>query len=220
MKRSRASLPADWPADYVYSTSCRMSEIHPALLEQFISTGHPEDAHAVYPLIEKGGVHPHLELKKITAQVKGADGRPHPLSRARYGKRVHRGLFAKRGLPDGVELGEYVGELQLLAADWKRGLKDFDHAWTLKSGPFLFVLNAKKFANELAFINDYRGIGRSANAKPKWVVHKGLFHLIVVTTCPIRPGEEVLIDYGVGYWEAASRKQLLPPSFCEIEDQK
>ena len=196
--------PKNWPEGFVYARRCRSSQLHPSLLEEFIKTGCEEDCEITSQVIEKGLIHPSLSLVKITHRMN------HPLSYSKYGKRSHYGVFASSMIDQEVELGEYVGELQVLAANWKHSLKDFDHAWTLEQGPFLFVLNAKKVANELAFMNDYRGLADKPNAKPKWVVHQGLYHLVFETITAVNASEELLIDYGEGYWQAASRKALLP----------
>lgn len=195
--------PKDWPEGFVYARQCCASQLHPAILNEFLKTGREEDCLVTSPIIERGLLHPHISLVKITPRMN------HPLSHSMYEKRPHYGLFASAPIGQGVELGEYVGELQLLAANWKHNLKDFDHAWTLERGPFLFVLNAKKIANELAFMNDYRGIGKEPNVKPKWVVHQGCYHLMFETILPVKAKEELLIDYGEGYWRAASRRALL-----------
>ena len=196
--------PKNWPDGFVYARRCLSSQLHPCLLEEFIKTGREEDGEVISPLIERGLIHSHISLVKITPCMK------HPLSHSTYGKRAHYGVFASAAIDLGVELGEYVGELQVLSANWKHSFKDFDHAWTLEHGPFLFVLNAKKVANELAFLNDYRGLGKEPNVKPKWVVHRGRYHLVFETIKRVRAMEELLIDYGEGYWKAASRQVLIP----------
>lgn len=196
--------PKNWPEGFVYAKRCVSSQLHPSLLEEFITTGRAEDSEVVSPLIERGAIHEGVSLMKITPKMN------HPLSHARYGKRAHYGLFATQGIDCGVELGEYVGELQVMAANRKHNLKDFDHAWTRELGPFLFVLNAKRVANELAFVNDYRGLAREPNVKPKWVVHRGQYHLVFETSQRVRSKDELLIDYGEGYWQAASRRHLIP----------
>ena len=196
--------PKNWPEGFVYARKCVSTQLHPSLLEEFIKTGREEDREVTSPLIERGLIHSHISLVKITHSMK------HPLSHSTYGKRAHYGLFASAAIDSEVELGEYVGELQVMAANWKHNFKDFDHAWTLEQGPFLFVLNAKKVANELAFVNDYRGLGKEPNVKPKWVVHRGQYHLVFETIKRVHAKEELLIDYGEGYWKASSRSSLIP----------
>ena len=195
--------PKNWPEGFVYARRCVSSQLHPSLLEEFIKTGREKDREVISPIIDKGLIHPHISLVKISHRMN------HPLSHSKYDKRPHYGVFASGVIDLGVELGEYVGELQVLASNWKHSLKDFDHAWTLEQGPFLFVLNAKKVANELAFMNDYRGLGKEPNVKPKWVVHQGRYHLVFETIRSVRSKDELLIDYGEGYWRAASRKALI-----------
>ena len=204
-----AKQPSNWPEGFIYSRQCVSSQLHPSLLEEFTSTGKAKDREVNVPLIDQGIIHPQIKLEKITPHLKFLGKHPHPLSHTPYGKRPQYGVFARGGIDSGVEIGEYVGELQLMAADWKHNLKDFDHAWTLRQGPFLFVLNAKKVANELAFTNDYRGLAEEPNTKPKWVVHRGCHHLILVTINRVKPQEELLIDYGEGYWQSASRRALI-----------
>lgn len=202
-------IPSSWPAEYIYKHHAFSSQLHPALLEGFLSTGKGEDVELISPLIERGEVHPDLRLEKITAHLKYRGPKPHPLAHAKYGKRAQYGVFARRDIGEGVDLGEYVGEQYVTGQSWKDQLKDCDHAWTLDCGPFVLIVNAKKYANELAFVNDYRGLGASPNVKAKWVVHKGCYHLVFETVRLIKKGEELLLDYGAGYWKSSTRQSAI-----------
>lgn len=56
-------------------------------------------------------------------------------------------------------------------------------------------INAKECGNELRFVNDYRWIGK-ANVTTK----REKEHVYFVTSRDIIKDEELLIDYGIGYW--------------------
>lgn len=183
-----------WPKDYIYSPTSIWYEPHSPLLHSLLACEDPRGIEIASPLIENQTVHPSLKIKKITSKT-------HPLI-------GQRGVFASERIPAGVELGEYSGEISLGYArsntrkgiyDWKTVIKDM--TVSIYSG---------KYANELTFINDYRGLGQSSNCQPKWIVHRGFYYFIFETTRSIEPSEEVLVDYGAT-WEKL--KQSDRPSF-------
>jgi len=65
-------------------------------------------------------------------------------------------------------------------------------------------VNALKYRNHLAFINDYRDKERQDRLKNVTfveVLHKGWPHIMVIVCHEIKPGEQLLIDYGQDYWD-------------------
>ena len=123
---------------------------------------------------------------------------PHPLSDSEVfpGHEQH-GVFAKRKISKGAELGEYVGEISF----GLENLKSFHpfkgvHCWRVQFGDVGLNISSKKIANELAFINDYRGLRDTPNVRPTWILHRGVFYFGYETIREIEPMEELLIDYG------------------------
>jgi hypothetical protein len=201
--------PLNWPEDYIYTSRSFCGQMHPNLFASFLPSS-PQGEEGLGLLVKKGEVHSSIQMRRITPHLKYRGHGPHPLAHTKYGKRAQLGVFATHAIDSEVELGEYVGELTILAQDWKAHFKDSDHAWTLDLGPFVVLVNAKKYANELAFINDYRGLSQESNVKAKWVAFDESFHVVFMTKRAIQKEEELLLDYGEAYWQAASRHSLLP----------
>ena len=183
--------PNYFPEGWIYVSETVSSDLHPLILKNLLSTGIEEDEHAVHPLIEAKQVDPRIEIRPISSPS-------HPLY-------LQRGVFAKKNIPRDTDIGQYVGEARFIATEWKLDEKDYDYAWTTKVQNFLFIIDAKKWANELAFVNDFRGIAEAPSLIPKWVIHRGSFHLIFQTSQDIAADSELLIDYGEEYWKAPHR---------------
>ncbi len=182
--------PYNWPKGFIYIRESFSPELHPTLIANFLSTGNPEDENQRIPILDEAKVHPDIKIKKI--------GTPHPLS-------GQRGVFASALISAGTDLGEYAGEIRLIEQSWKLNPELYDYAWTLKMGSFFLIIDAKKWANEFAFVNDYRGIAAHPNVESKWVVHRGVYRLIFRTVVDLYKGQELLIDYGEEYWKAPHR---------------
>jgi hypothetical protein len=184
--------PGLWPEQFLYITESFSAHLHPMILKNLLcAVGVDEES--IIPLLDKATIHPHITLKPLSS--------PHPLA-------GQWGLFASDFIDVDSDLGEYVGELHLIDACWPLNPVDYDFAWTLKMENFFFIIDAKKWANQLAFVNDFRGLSKQPNVAPKWVVHRGSYHLIFRTVAPIEKGEELLIDYGADYWRAPHRQRM------------
>ena len=61
-------------------------------------------------------------------------------------------------------------------------------------------LDAETAGNELRFVNDYRGIGASANVCFQPATIQSLPSQMLVVTRPVKTGEPFLADYGEDYW--------------------
>ena len=111
------------------------------------------------------------------------------------------GLFSAQSFAQFDVIGEYVGKVMDQAK------------FAMEGGPYVaetcgMKINAEHEGNEVRFINDYRGIGESAN-----VTFRGAFlnckpHLLVIAMRDVEPDEELLVDYGSGYWSAVRSNQL------------
>ena len=78
-------------------------------------------------------------------------------------------------------------------------------------------IDSRLHRNEMAFANDPLGPDRSlggggrrcANAEAVEVMVGGWPHMLLVSTLPILPGDEVLLDYGEDYWASQARTRKL-----------
>ncbi len=114
---------------------------------------------------------------------------------------VGYGAFAD----DDIKMGEYIGEYTGLILDEEslKTLEAFDkrYAWTIYPPQWAgitqrFSVDAKKFCNFTRFINH--------SYKPN-VVAVTLYcadgwHMTYIALKPIKKGEQLLVDYGKGYW--------------------
>lgn len=176
------------PPGFTYSPVSVSRTIHPFFLRQFLTSNRPEDFDKCSWLLEQQRAHPDMEIRKLES--------PHPM----HGS---YGVFATGKIAAGEEIGEYVGELQLMSKDLflQSKIERSDYCWQHEIKGQILLIDAKKVANELAFINDYRGVSESPNVKPAWILHKGVFHFCYEAVREILPEEEVLVDYGSDYWK-------------------
>lgn len=179
-----------WPKRFVYMNRSFSSELHPELLSAYLAT----DKKGVSPLIDSAAVHPLLELRKLNP--------PHPLAKIKtsYGDPQY-GIFSTGHIPKGAELGEYVGDIRLTSASFAPPTQVSDYCWVVKLQDYFLVTESCHYANELAFVNDYRGIQKAPNVDGKMLPHRGRLYFVYTTLREILPGEELLIDYGAGYWK-------------------
>jgi len=182
--------PKNWPKEFQYSSTSIVRDIHPNIFAHFLTSSNPEHLHKISKCIEKQKVHPHLQIKNLLP--------PHPLAKDRT--RVQRGLFAAKKIPKDTELGEYTGEIWLNWTNAPVHSPQFDYTWVAFMNGFLINICSLNFANELTFVNDFRGIQDKPNVKDHIIFHRGRCYFGYVTTREILPNEELLIDYG-RIWE-------------------
>eukprot|EP00039_Didymoeca_costata_P008960 m.119029 g.119029 ORF g.119029 m.119029 type:complete len:748 (+) comp14300_c0_seq4:91-2334(+) len=150
-------------------------------------------------------------------------------------KKPHYGCFVKPGemISKGDIIGEYVGEVidsvSLFEASIKNGTNDGDSInlsdqeylmrmdkttkWLKKSKegePNCLNVNALKYRNEMALINDCRGFVPEKRQNVTFVIEDvdGWIHLFVTATQDTYGGEELLGDYGETYWHHQQRLRL------------
>ncbi|TFK76818.1 hypothetical protein BDN72DRAFT_829985 [Pluteus cervinus] len=111
------------------------------------------------------------------------------------------GLFATRKIPPHTRVIVYIGEIHCE----DRPESDYDLSLYRSQDGVNVGVDASKMGNEARFINDYRGICAHPNAKfvderngetgrlemGVWSGHQG-----------IKKGEEILVSYGKGWWNA------------------
>jgi hypothetical protein len=145
-------------------------------------------------LLEQETVHPHIEIRPIL-------DRTHPLFSPTY---PQRGLFAREKIPVGTDLGTYAGSISLKNRDWKLDEGNYDYTLVIPLAHFYYIVDGTKWANELVFMNDYRGLGNEPNIQSSTTVHRGRYYPMFSTARTIFPDEELLWDYGSGYWNRCS----------------
>jgi hypothetical protein len=184
------NLPENWPQGFSYSPISLYLGISQNLFRHLLSTTHPESRNRIAPCIENQTVHLHLAIRKITENFRCFGKMPHPLV-GQYG------VFAHEKIPKETELGEYVGEVSFGKEDSEipRIFKGV-HCWRASFGSFLLHISSERIANELAFINDFRGVQKDPNVRPKWILHRGAHYFGFETIREIGPMEELLVDYG------------------------
>ena len=100
------------------------------------------------------------------------------------------GLFATKKFDEYDIIGQYTGKL--VTPD--------------KGGQYVSRsencgIDALNIGNELRFINDYRNVSHSSNVIIKTTYIDKKPRVLFVVTKKIEPGEQLLTDYGEGYWK-------------------
>lgn len=197
--------PRYWPRSFEYSRESVSTEMNKDFLRLLLASDNPDDYHKVSDAIEKKTVHSHLKIILLTEHK--LPNKDHPLCGLKSPRRhMERGVFAKDVIKKGSVLGEYVGQIRLFSQTEApeqifNGIGVSEYAWVSNIKDYYYYVESKKVANELAFINDYRGIQDSPNAEPGWIVHRGFFYFVYLASRDISAKEELLVDYGNNYWK-------------------
>lgn len=194
--------PRHWPRNFFYSSESVSQEVHIDLIRLLLSSKNNAALEHIEEVLESKRVHPHIQILPIdTRRFKD-----HPLlgKNTKQGH-VPRGVFAKESISLGVVLGEYVGEIRLFTQgenplELFKGLDVSEYAWVANIQEYFYYVEPRLYANELAFVNDYRGIRSSPNVTTEWVIHRGRYYFCYSTTDEINTGEELVVDYGEEYW--------------------
>jgi len=110
------------------------------------------------------------------------------------------GLFANRDLKQGIFLGEYTGRVLVNLEDVMTSKYLVDYSNPFEEDCDRVWVDAKNEGNELRFINDFKGTGKKENITFKRVWVGGMMRVCGQITADIQAGEEILTDYGEGYW--------------------
>jgi len=119
-------------------------------------------------------------------------------------KSMGRGLFAQRALPAGEYLFDYEGETLDLAAYKARysdGVSDYAVGIKARDGTMSFVDGNNELKSGLArFLNHD---DRAPNVARRTLLDApGGPRVLMYTTRAVQAGEELMWDYGAGYWAA------------------
>lgn len=109
------------------------------------------------------------------------------------------GLFATKKFDEYDIIGQYTGKL--VTPD--------------KGGRYVSCsencgIDALDIGNELRFINDYRNISSTENVVLRTTYIDKKPRVVFVVTQNIEEGDQLLTDYGKGYWEAEFNFNNLP----------
>lgn len=107
-----------------------------------------------------------------------------------------KGLFSKRRWEKFEVIGNYCG----IICDPSVTNKYVARLYHDLSSEETLCINALECGNELRYINDYRNIAEEPNTKFISSNINGNQQILVIVTKDILPYTEILIDYGVDYW--------------------
>lgn len=119
------------------------------------------------------------------------------------------GLFAKRFFKDKEIIGEYTGRVFARSNNEKTNQSSntsgtLNQRYTIELKEFKdfsLDIDAAECGNETRFINDFRGIAKSANVQYHQLHYAGSWRILIITKRKVMKGEEFLVNYGAKYWE-------------------
>jgi predicted RNA-binding Zn-ribbon protein involved in translation (DUF1610 family) len=128
-----------------------------------------------------------------------------------------KGLFAVRDIPAGTYLGCYAGEV--VARDTE--VEGLSYHCIDPYDDCSYFVDARIVRNELAYINDFRGIQAAPSCKfntEARPIMGDYYTACCVTLRDIAAGEELLVDYGESYWEACkAHYNEMRPMTCTFD---
>jgi len=124
-------------------------------------------------------------------------------------EKIGHGIFAAADIKGGDYIGDYVGiicDSQL----WDKVCRDTSYSWRIGSpseinSPHVFSIDAKHTGNFTRFINhsfDPNVIAISIYTHDGW-------HLVYIAKKDIHKDEQILADYGRGYWDVRKQPEEL-----------
>ncbi len=106
--------------------------------------------------------------------------------------RIGFGLFTSEDLPEGVFIGEYVGNVRrcnYFFAD----VNEYCFRYPLyQTGFKIYTVDAAEYCNETSFMNH----SRKGNCEATIAYCDGLLHITLITSQPIPKDTELTFDYG------------------------
>jgi len=114
-------------------------------------------------------------------------------------EQIGYGVYADDDIEEGHLIGEYTGTV---IETYKAKALDMSYAWTMvppanySNRGDMFFIDAKKAGNFVRFINH----SYYPNVKPLPVYSQGEWHMIYIAQRAIKKDEQLLVDYGAGYW--------------------
>ena len=109
------------------------------------------------------------------------------------------GLYALNKIEKFDVVGEYTGKISTTGGRYVAGFKNLEYTNN-------FGVDAQESGNELRFINDYHNINVKPNTILKNVYIDKRPKILVVAIEDIEEDEELLLDYGLGYYNSFIKK--------------
>lgn len=198
-------LPKNWPSDVTFLTEQTYSDaVTPDQRAGISRTCTDSEAWAKIPPEALQSPCPRVEIVTIKNEKHPACGQ--------------RGIFAAQQLDPDTLIIVYKGHVHTNAMSDQDPHSDYDLSLDRELG---LSVDAARSGNEARFANDYRGIAERPNAEfrdcfvqvpcskrtggVKWERRVGIYVLSAGNAgkrrAGIKAGEEVLVNYGKGYWE-------------------
>lgn len=188
-------LPSNWPEHFTYSPRPRAVDFHEVFLDAVLGTGYEDDEKKVVSIIEEGRCHEHLEIRVIDDKLCSRLGISHILqNKEEIQGHISRGVFAKKAIPANTVLGEYAGRISFESKGSGEAERQYLWEISLVSEKTLYIDGAEE-TNELAFVNDYKGIKERPNCRMVPLMHRGRLRFCYATISQIAKDEEVVVAY-------------------------
>ena len=110
-----------------------------------------------------------------------------------------RGVFTEKEFKVGDIIGQYTGKIVTSEEFGK-------YIASLCTDDDLLGIDAENMGNEMRYINDHRNIKPKPNCKLSHTSVDGKPVILVVVINHINENDELLLDYGNGYWESFAQK--------------
>lgn len=119
------------------------------------------------------------------------------------------GIFADQFINTGDYIAEYIGLVLSKDEIFKRMPYDVAYTWTIKPPKYydqqaFYLVDSKKTGNFTRFVNH----SYEPNVVALIIYMEDAWHMIYVAMKDIRKGEQLLVDYGKGYWASCDPKEL------------
>ena len=192
-------LPVNWPLEIEYLRQPQVSPAVPVATLKLLNKPTATTAsHARLALTSIPFPNPRVRITPVSDPSHPANGQ--------------FGLFALKHLTPDTFILPYIGRLHSDTSEDTDATSNYDISLDRELG---LALDAAKSGNEARFVNDYRGIADRQNAEfrdcwiqiapGKWERWIGIFVLSAGKAgkrkAGIRPGEEILVSYGKGFWQ-------------------
>ena len=117
-----------------------------------------------------------------------------------------KGLFTKSLIPAGTHIIEYKGRV----TTWNEVKEtEADNAYIMYVNRD-HVINALPYKKALArYANDAKGVGKIRGLRNNAVYATVKKRVYIKATREIKPGEEILVDYGKSYWQTMKENKKI-----------
>ena len=114
------------------------------------------------------------------------------------------GVYATRNIPELRLIGEYTGVVRKRKRR-KDSSNDYVFGYVIGPHDTPWVIDARERGNFTRFINH----SYQPNLTSRWIISKGVGHVIFFANRTIKKGEQLTYDYGPYYWRRRSLPQNL-----------